>query len=118
MGVVSGRGTSSRPSPRCIRVVEKPVSMGLSSGDRQIPGCRASEMLAAGTDDRLDELPVGVFVRALHQLRDVLPAVRGLIIRAVEIERTKRIVRRTNEVDGVEAEARHLERVAQRGGFR
>src|SRR4051812_39755623 len=90
-----------------MTVVENPFSMArLSRG-------RASEMLAAGADDRLDELAVRVFVAALHQLAQRLPPVRGLIIRGVEVERTKRIVSRTHDVDGVEAAARRLDGVAQ-----
>ena len=74
-------------------------------------------MLAAGTDDWLDELAVGVLIRALHQLLQALAPVRRFIIRAGDVERTDGIVSRTHHVDGVEAQARHLQRVAHRRRF-
>jgi len=50
--------------------VENPcVVIGVSRG------IGASEMLAAGADDRLDELAVRVFAGALHQLRHILTPV-------------------------------------------
>ncbi|MGH9348379.1 MAG: hypothetical protein ACRD26_14060, partial [Vicinamibacterales bacterium] len=69
------------------------------------------EVFAAGADNGLDELAIGIFVPALHQLRERLPTVGCLIIRAPEVERAHGIVRRTNREDAVEAEARLLDRV-------
>ena len=66
--------------------------MRLSCGRAAAPGCRVSEMLAAGADDGLDELVVRVFVCALHQLAGRVAPIRGFIIRAGEVERTNGIV--------------------------
>src|SRR5436853_7478989 len=69
--------------------------------------------LAAGADDGLDELMVGVLVAALHQLLRRMAPVGGIIIRAGEIERANRIVRRTNHVERIEAQQRMDNLIAQ-----
>src|SRR5438067_5437601 len=74
--------------------------------------------LAAGADDGLDELMVGVLVAALHQLLRRMAPVGGIIIRAGEIERANRIVRRTNHVERIEAQQRMVHGVAQRRRLR
>jgi len=78
----------------------------------------AREPLAAGADDGLDELAVGVLVGPLGQLGQILPPVRRFIIRAAQIEWTDRVVSRLNDVHRIEVQARGLERVAQRRRFR
>src|SRR5262245_36652369 len=61
-------------------------------------GCLA-DALAAGADDRLDELMVGVLVAAIQQFRQRLTAMRSIVVAAAEVERADGVVGRTNRVD-------------------
>jgi hypothetical protein len=74
-------------------------------------------VLAAAADDRLDELPVGVLVGALDQFAERLLPIGRLVVRAPEIERPDGVVRRVDQVDRIEAQPRHFQRVAQGGRF-
>ena len=76
------------------------------------------EMLAAGADDGLDELPIRVLVGALHQLCHVLPAVRGFIIRAAASRMRRRDCEPDKSGRRIEAQPRHLHGVAQRRRLR
>ena len=68
---------------------------GLSAARRHPPisGLDRRDLLAAGADDRLDELPVRVLVAAIEQLAERVRPVRPLVVDAAEIERAERIVR-------------------------
>src|SRR3954469_23713246 len=52
--------------------------------------------LAAGADDRFDELTVSVLIPAIDQIGQHLCAIRALVVGATEIQRSERVVRRTN----------------------
>ena len=69
--------------------------------------------LASGSDDRLDELPIGVFVPAIDELAERLAPVGSLVVDAREIQRTERIVCRTNDEKAGEAAVELLEHVAE-----
>ena len=75
------------------------------------------EEIAARRDDRLDELPVGVLVAAIDELREPVDAIGSLVVDALEIEWTERIVRRPDDEEAGEPAAPVLERVAHPGGF-
>ena len=75
------------------------------------------EKLAAGSNDGLDELAVCVFIRTRHQLLEALTPIGPLIIRARNVERANRVVRRGYDIDGVEPQTRHFESIAQCGRF-
>src|SRR3982751_5290265 len=52
----------------------------------------AADALAAGTDDRLDELVIRVLVPTTHQLVQILESIGAIIEAAGEIEGTDRVV--------------------------
>ena len=68
---------------------------------------------AAGSDDRLDELAVRVPVPAVRQLRQEKGPVRPFVVHTAEIERTQRIVSRTDDEEAGEPPVELLEDVAQ-----
>ena len=74
----------------------------------------AGELLPAGPDHRLDKLPIGVLIGALDELGEVLPPVRGFIVRTVDIVGTDRIVSGLDDVQRIEVHAHRLEAVTQR----
>src|SRR5699024_10754919 len=86
-----------------------------------LPGAAISGLdldpLATGADDRLDELPVGVFVAAIEQLGQGLHAVRSLVADAGEIERAERVVRRTDDEEPGDPAVEVLERISQHGSL-
>src|SRR5207245_9665755 len=53
----------------------------------------ASDAVARGTHDRLDELMIGILVAAIHQLAEALRTVGSIVEAAGEIERPNRVVR-------------------------
>src|SRR2546430_4885749 len=59
----------------------------------------AAHSFAARADDRLDELMVGVFVTAVHQLEERVPPVGSIIVAAAEIKRANWIVARMHGED-------------------
>ena len=90
----------------------------------QISSCPADAIdrldlnpLAAGTDDGLDELAVGVFVAAIHELRERLDAIRALIVHTREIKRAKRVVSRTNDKQPGKPPVALIEQVVETGSL-
>ncbi len=77
-------------SPRPIAVVDGHDRGIVGQAEGRLAGMR--ELLTAGADDRLDELPIRVVVSVLHQFKHRLAAIGGRIVRAGEVERTDRIV--------------------------
>src|SRR5258708_1997621 len=75
------------------------------------------DSLAAGGDDRLDELVVGVLVAAVDELRDAVPAIGSFVVDSREIESAQAGVRRSGQRDAGEFPAGALPRVSQVGGF-
>ena len=75
------------------------------------------EEIAARRDDWLDELPVGVLVAAIDELGEPVDPVGSLVVDALEIERTKWIVRRPDDEEAKEPTAPVLERITYAGGF-
>ena len=73
--------------------------------------------LAARADHRLDELVVGIFVAAAHQLGERLPAIGPIVEAAGEVERADRIVRGPNRENARPAPRRRPCDVADGRGF-
>ena len=78
---------------------------------------RVGELLPAGTHHRLDELPIGVLIRTLDELGQVLPPIGGFVVGAIDVIGTDRIVPRLDDVERIEVHAHCFKTVAQRDGF-
>src|SRR5688572_18254269 len=75
------------------------------------------DAIAAGADDRLDELAVGILVAAIDELCDGMNAIRPFVEDAAEVERPQGIVDGTNHVEAGNAPREMLEGVAQTRGL-
>ena len=69
--------------------------------------------LAAGADDRLDELAVGILVAAIDELAERLSPVGSFIVHPSEIQRPERIVRGADDEETGEATLELFEHIAQ-----
>src|SRR5262245_52145399 len=74
----------------------------------------AGELFSARAYHRLDELPIGVLIRAFDELGQMLSSVRGFVVRALDIIGTDRIVPRLDDIERIEMHAHRLETIAQR----
>src|SRR4029453_16720309 len=75
------------------------------------------DAVAAGPDNRLDELTIRVLVSTIDQLGEGVLAIGGLVVDAGEVEGSQRIVRRPDDEQSGEAAAEVFEDVAKAGGF-
>ena len=73
--------------------------------------------LRTGTDDRFDELPVGIFVAPVHQLGHGLAAIGPLVVDTAEIQRREGVVGWTDEKDRREASSELLESITKGCGL-
>src|SRR4051812_15607903 len=67
--------------------------------------------LAAGADDRFDKLTVSILIPAIDQLGQHLCPIRALVVGAIEIQRSERVVRRTNHEQTSETAIELFERI-------
>src|SRR3954451_10699273 len=74
------------------------------------------DALAAGRQDRVDELVIGVLVAAIDELGDAVMAVRALVVDAREVERAERIMGGTDQVQAGRP-TRPRQRIMQIGGL-
>ena len=72
--------------------------------------CR--DLVAAGADDRLDKLTVGVLVSAIDELGERVRSIRAFVVHARKVERTERIVGRPDHEQPGEAACELLDDVA------
>src|SRR5262245_515929 len=98
------RISSARPRSQSIRWMAISALVEVA-GRAMRRHSRPGQLLSAGPDHRLDELPVRVLVSALEELGQILTAVRGFVVHTGDIERPDRIVSRLNDVDSVEVQA-------------
>ncbi len=75
------------------------------------------EEIAARRDDRFDELPVGILVSAVRELRKRVHPVGTFVVDAREVERAKRIVRRPDHEQPRESPGPLFERIPDTCGF-
>src|SRR5215472_8730444 len=92
MGVLSGDAPSRAPSPRCSTSVSGRITHRSIGYDGYPVLALESFNPVSARDDGFDELAVRLFVALLHQLGERPPPVGGLVVHAIEVERSERIV--------------------------
>ena len=70
-------------------------------------------LLAAGSNDRLDELAIRVLVPSIEELAERVGAIGPLVVDAAEIQRSQRVVRGTDNEQAGEPAGELLERITQ-----
>src|SRR5215208_5451945 len=75
------------------------------------------DRLRTGTDHRLDELPIRVFIAAVEEFRDRLNAIGTFVVDAGKVQRAKRIVWRTDDEQTGEPAIEAIEHLREIGGL-